>query len=125
MHIDRTGPVTAHAGDTFVYTLTVTYDGTNGDGSPVSGVSVSDDIGSVPQYIGGDDGDRRLEPGETWTYAATYTVQYSDPYALIATCAVEGYDRDGDLVRDTHVYVMDIHGVMRPRLYLPLIFRQN
>jgi uncharacterized repeat protein (TIGR01451 family) len=125
LHISKFGPVTAQVGDTVVYTLTVTYDDANGDASPISGISVSDDTGHPPFYLGGDDGNGLLEPGETWVYTTSYTVQSSDPYNMTTTYSVEGYDRDGDLIRDAHIYIMDIHGVMRPRIYLPLILRQH
>jgi hypothetical protein len=75
----RTGPV-LDAGDPVTWTYVVTNPGN----VPLWGVVVSDDNGTPddssddfqPTWKGGDDnGDERLDPGETWRYEAAGTAQ--------------------------------------------------
>lgn len=80
--IDKTGPTEAYVGDLVTYTYNVTNDNVAGDGTPVSSVFVNDDIAGAAIYQSGDDGDGKLEVGETWVYTAAYTVQLADPDPL-------------------------------------------
>ena len=65
--------------------VTFTYEVTNTGNVPFTAdeVIVTDDNGTIsdrsddfhPSFTGGDDGNDTLDPGETWTYSATDTVQ--------------------------------------------------
>jgi uncharacterized repeat protein (TIGR02543 family)/uncharacterized repeat protein (TIGR01451 family) len=104
LDIVKDGPAVADVGDTVVYTFTVTNDAINGDGSPVSNVSVSDDYAGVATYVSGDDGDGLLEVGETWVYTASYTIKSTDPDPLVNTGTVTGKDLEGAPVSDTDTH---------------------
>ena len=104
LDIVKDGPAVADVGDTVVYTFTVTNDAINGDGSPVSNVSVSDDYAGAATYVSGDDGDGLLEVGEAWVYTASYTIQDADPDPLVNTGTVTGEDLDGAPVSDTDTH---------------------
>ena len=121
MRIHKEGPTTVQVSDTVHYTFTLSYDSAQGDGSSISGVTVTDDTGFGTHYAGGDDGDGLLEPGETWVYTATYVVQPTDPSFRISTYAAEGTDAEGDIIRDAHSHITIVYGVVGPRLFLPFI----
>ena len=66
--VDQT---TISAPTTLRYTIRVRNNGT----AALTGVSVSDPLTGGATYTSGDaDGDNVLDPGETWTYSATYNV---------------------------------------------------
>ena len=87
--VDRT---LIYAGETVVYTYTVTTTGSD----PVLNVNVSDDKCSPVAYVSGDDGDDILQPGETWLY--TCTTSLSEDTTNIAT--VTGEDELGTPLND-------------------------
>ncbi len=102
----------AHVGDTVTYTFTITH-GLFSDGTPITGLTVTDDItgtATLATQTGGDL-DLNLETGETWTYTATYTVLPTDPDPLINTVTVEGLDSDGDTITATDTHTLPIVGV--------------
>jgi hypothetical protein len=70
--VDKSGPTIAHAGDVITYT----YDVTNPiQQDPLSQVTVFDDKAGQALYVGGDtNNDGFLETGETWHFAAQYTL---------------------------------------------------
>ena len=103
----KTGPAVAVAGDTVTYTFTVSHDPTS-DGTPVSNLTVSDDVAGAAAYVSGDDGDGLLEAGETWTFEATYTIQATDPDPLVNTGTATGDDEDGDPVTDDDTHTTDV-----------------
>jgi hypothetical protein len=123
IRISKVGPSFAQIGDTLHYVYAVTYDGAYGDGSPVLSLVVEDDRVDLLAYTGGDDGDGLFEAGETWSYESTYVVQPGDPSPLTSTYRARGFDRDGDVVMDQHSFAIPIYGEIRPRLYLPILFR--
>jgi uncharacterized repeat protein (TIGR01451 family) len=125
MRIHKEGPTTVQVGESVHYTYTLAYDSVQGDGSPISGISVTDDTGFGTHYASGDDGDGLLEPGEVWLYTATYTAQVTDPPSRISTYAAEGTDRDGDVIRDAHSHITIVYGVVGPRLFLPFIAERH
>jgi uncharacterized repeat protein (TIGR01451 family) len=53
--------------------ITWQYNVTNTGNVPLENITVTDDQGVIPIYVGGDDGDNILQPGETWIYAAVGT----------------------------------------------------
>lgn len=76
-----------YAGTLVLYTYTVTNTGDD----PAYDVQVNDDLCSPVNYVGGDDGDNVLDPGEVWTYTCTATL--TDDVTNIAT--VTGEDELG------------------------------
>ncbi len=112
LRVIKAGPETAHVGETIVFTFTVSnvsfvptaIRGAAGDGSPLTGISVIDDLAGQARYISGDDADGVLEIGEAWLYTASYTILASDPNPLVNTVTASGYDGNGNLVTgaDTH-----------------------
>jgi len=127
VNIVKDGPASANVGETVVYTFTVTNDAVNGDGSPVSSVTVTDTIAGVATYVSGDDGDDLLEVGETWVYTASYTIQPTDPDPLVNTGTVEGKDRDGATVSDTDTHSTEIGQPSPPecKIFLPIILNNH
>jgi uncharacterized repeat protein (TIGR01451 family) len=94
LSIVKSGPTYAHAGDTITYTYTVT----NAGPDEACNVVVSDDVAGTPTYVSGDtDNDGCIDPGETWTFEATYTVQAGDPDPLVNTATVSSDADDPDL----------------------------
>jgi hypothetical protein len=76
-------------------TVTWTYAVTTAGNVPVDGVVVSDDVlGTIAGPDSGDDGDGRLEPGETWLYTATGTA-VAGPYENTATVSGQPAQLDG------------------------------
>jgi uncharacterized repeat protein (TIGR01451 family) len=119
LNIVKQGLTTAKVGDTVVFTFTVANvsftptsikANANGDGSPISNVTVTDTIASPVNYVDGDDSDRLLEMGERWVYTASYTIQATDPDPLVNTGTVTGEDRDGDPINDTDTHNTTIEG---------------
>jgi uncharacterized repeat protein (TIGR01451 family) len=118
----KDGPRAAKPGETIVYTLTVTHDAARGDGSPVYGISLRDDLAGGATYLSGDDGDELLEVGESWTYTASYTIQVTDPDPLVNVATVTGRDLD----RETVPEASDQHAVAtgeRLLLFMPLLLQ--
>ena len=107
LEVSKSGLGTAAVGQTVTYSFTVTH-GPGSDGSPVSGVSVSDDVASGEAYVSGDDGDNLLEAGETWTFTASHTVAVGNPDPLVNTVTVSGSDWDGDPVSATDSHSVNI-----------------
>jgi len=106
--IVKTGPASAEVGETITYTFTVTNDDTNGDGSPIETISVSDDIVGTANYISGDtDTDNKLDVGESWIFTKQYVVPTS-PDPLVNTGTVNGLDLEGDAVSDTDQHSLDV-----------------
>lgn len=113
--VTKSGPASASVGDTVTYTFNVINDNVSGDGSAITGVSVSDDVAGAAIYVSGDDGNiGELEVGETWVYNKTYTVADSDPDPLVNTATASG----ADLCAAPIVSSVDSHSldVLRPEL---------
>ena len=101
--------MSAEVGDTVTYTFAVSH-ATGSDGTPVSAITVVDDIAgtaTLDTQTGGDT-DLLLEAGETWTYTTTYTVLATDPDPLVNTVTVEGTDEDNDPVTATDNHSLPI-----------------
>jgi hypothetical protein len=82
-----------------------------GDGSPIKGVTVVDDLLGSPLYVGGDDGDGMLEIGETWLYATSHTVRESDPDPLVNRVIAAGLNLSDESIQGTATHSLDIEYV--------------
>ncbi len=79
----------AHVGDNITYFYEVTNDGN----TPLSNILMTDNLIENIIFVSGDeDGDERLDIGESWIYTANYTVGAGAPDSLINTANVSGRD---------------------------------
>jgi uncharacterized repeat protein (TIGR01451 family) len=78
LNVQKTGPETCYPNDQITYLYTVRNMG------PASVIPILlDDLCGTPIYTGGDsDSDGLIDPSETWTYEATYTVN-TEPGSII------------------------------------------
>jgi uncharacterized repeat protein (TIGR01451 family) len=105
LSIVKSGPTFAHAGDTITYTYIVS----NAGPDAACNVVVSDDVAGTPTYVSGDtDSDGCIDPGETWTFEATYTVQAGDPDPLVNTATVSSDANDPDLSNNVATWSVDL-----------------
>jgi uncharacterized repeat protein (TIGR01451 family) len=105
LSIVKSGPAFAHAGDTITYTYTVS----NAGPDEACNVVVNDNVAGTPTYVSGDtDGDGCIDPDETWTFQATYTVQAGDPDPLVNTATVSSDADDPDLSNNEATWTVDI-----------------
>ena len=89
VHLDKTGPASAHVGDTITYTLTVTNPGN----TPLDITDWDDDVCDGEPVLKTKEGDdNRLDPGETWVYNCSHVVVAGDPDRLVNTATVTGID---------------------------------
>ena len=105
----KTGPATAAVGDLVTYNYVLDHAPTS-DFSPISSLSLSDDITGTPTFTGGDtNSNGLLEFDESWTYTATYTVLATDPEPLINTATGSGLDGNSDptIAQDQHSLDID------------------
>jgi uncharacterized repeat protein (TIGR01451 family) len=88
--IDKTAePTQVYEGDTITYTYTVTNTGN----TPLSDVSVTDDMIEEVTYQSGDaDEDEVLGVDETWVFTANYIINVEDNSPLVNTATVSGTD---------------------------------
>jgi uncharacterized repeat protein (TIGR01451 family) len=108
LQIQADGPDTARVGDIVTLTLVVTNDTINGDGSAVVRISITDTLLSDIQYVGGDNGDGLLLPGESWWFDGHHQVLPTDPVLLTGRSTVIGHDRDGDLVNASCIHHLHV-----------------
>lgn len=109
LSLTKTGPVTATVGQGVIYTFTVTNDDVDGDGSPLSDVTLEDNVAGAASYIGGDDdGDDLLEVGESWVYTVGYTIPATVTNLLVNTATVAALDGDGDIIDDSDSHSLDV-----------------
>ena len=105
LSIVKSGPTYAHAGDTITYTYIVS----NAGPDEACNVVVDDDVASTPTYVSGDtDNDGCIDPGETWTFEATYTVRAGDPDPLVNTATVSSDADDPDLSNNVATWSVDL-----------------
>ncbi|MHA2092882.1 MAG: DUF7507 domain-containing protein, partial [Candidatus Kariarchaeaceae archaeon] len=90
--IDKTGPLTAEVGEQITYTINATNTGAVNLTMTTLFDSLLGDISGY-SYLG-DDGDGVFEPGESWIYSVTYTVQQGDPDPLFNSVTVEATNTD-------------------------------
>lgn len=104
IHIVKSGPATAHEGDTVTYTFTVTN---TGDTS-LSGVTVNDDIAGAGVYQSGDtNNDGILQTTETWIYAKDYLIPAGQIADVVNTAEACG-DYSDTTVCDTDNHTLDV-----------------
>jgi uncharacterized repeat protein (TIGR01451 family) len=105
LSIVKSGPAFAHAGDTITYTYTV-Y---NAGPDEACNVVVGDDVAGTPTYVNGDtDSDGCIDPGETWTFTAMYTVQAGDPDPLVNTATVTSDADDPNTSNNVATWSVDL-----------------
>ena len=80
--LDKQEPAIANGGGPVTYTYLVTNPGN----VPLTNVSVSDNKCSPVAYQSGDNGNGKLDPGETWTFTCTYTPVFT-PLATLTNVA--------------------------------------
>ena len=96
--VTKTGPSSGTLGETVTYIFTVTH-ALDSDNSPISNITILDDVAGTPTLVSGDTGsDGLLEGGETWVYTARPTLSLSDPDPLTNEVTVSGEDLDGETV---------------------------
>jgi hypothetical protein len=107
LQIVKDGPATAKVGDTVVYTFTVSHaDASNG--SPITNITVTDDVAGSAHCVSGDDGDGLLEVNEAWICTASYTIRPTDGDPLVNTGKVEGLDLDGYTISATATHATNL-----------------
>jgi uncharacterized repeat protein (TIGR01451 family) len=72
-------------------------------------VVVDDNVAGTPTYVSGDTNNNGcIDPGETWTFTATYTVQAGDPDPLVNTATVSSDAYDPDTSNNVATWSVDI-----------------
>jgi uncharacterized repeat protein (TIGR01451 family) len=107
INVVKSGPATAHEGDTVTYTFTVTNPGN----APLSGLTVSDSVagtGAVLQPGGDGNGNGKLDPGETWVYKLTYTIPSPQVANVDNTVTVCGTAANQVQPCDTDDHTLDV-----------------
>ena len=112
IHVVKTGPATAHEGDTVSYTFTVT----NAGDIPLSNLTVQDNIAPTSTYQSGDtNSDGILDLNETWIYTAPYTIPANQTANVVNTVTACGLDPiqatiqvDATLTCDTDTHTLDV-----------------
>jgi hypothetical protein len=124
LSLSREGPAVADVEQTITFTFTVAQD-PEGDGSPISHLTLTDSLAGPALYLGGDDGDDLLESDERWTYVVSYTVQITDRSPLLSTGTVTGKDADGDRVTGRDAHYVEVRGGIGGTLYLPILLKDD
>jgi hypothetical protein len=78
------------------------FTATNNGTIPVSGIAVNDQAAGAANYTGGDkNSNNSLDPGEGWTYKATYIVPGTAPDVLNTIATVSGKGPDNQPAQAT------------------------
>jgi hypothetical protein len=118
LFVDKDGPPIARVGETAIYTITVINVNplaltkfnllkkislaAVGDGSPITGIVVTDSVATNVAYIRGDfNGNGKLDGAEAWTYRASHTLTQADPDPLVNVATVSGIDQDNEVITAT------------------------
>jgi uncharacterized repeat protein (TIGR01451 family) len=89
LQVVKSGPVTAHEGDTVTYTFTVTNTGD----IPLSSVTVTDNVAGNALYVSGDsNANSKLDLSETWVFTKDYTISTPQTANVVNTATACGYD---------------------------------
>ncbi len=106
--VDKTAPATAGVGDFIQYVFKIKH-AVDSDNSPVSDITINDDIAPSPTLLSGDNPPLgKLDAGEEWVYIAGYTIQPDDDDPLENTVSIGGQDLDGDSVSVTGTHSLNI-----------------
>lgn len=98
IHVEKFGPSSAFAGDTVTYTFLVTNPGD----TPLSGLTVNDNVAGVGTYVSGDTHNiGNLDTDETWVYTKQYTIPTSQTTDVVNTVTACGHDSGNVQVCDT------------------------
>jgi uncharacterized repeat protein (TIGR01451 family) len=96
IHVVKTGPASAAAGNTVTYTFTVTNDGN----VSLSQISVNDDLAGVGTYQSGDtNNNQMLDLTETWVYTKQYTIpagQTGSVNNTVTACGMSDRELDSE-----------------------------
>jgi len=142
LFVDKDGPSTANVGDTVVYYFTVVNlnsvsiawlnlspisAASIGDGSPVSNITVNDNIAGPATYVSGDfNGNGRLDRTEAWLYTASYTIGSTDPNPLFNQVTVRGQDQEGDVLVATDIHrtsIVSTDPANLSTIFLPIVMK--
>ncbi|MDM8519777.1 hypothetical protein QUF64_07000 [Anaerolineales bacterium HSG6] len=98
--VEKTGPIYGGVGDSIPFIITVRYDDSESDGTPLTITEVIDErlnTLSNPDKQGGDT-DNLLEPGEWWVYQANDTIAKTDPDEIQSMVTVTATNKNGETV---------------------------
>jgi uncharacterized repeat protein (TIGR01451 family) len=110
IHLIKTGPIYAYAGEPITYTYKVS----NTENMPLSDVTVTDDSCGPVTYVSGDKNkNEKLDQSETWTFSCTYTPTFTFPDLLTNSATAIGTWGD-QTAEDTDHYTL-----------YPFILRKN
>jgi uncharacterized repeat protein (TIGR01451 family) len=105
--IQKTGPISAHVGETITYTITIENTGEVNLTIATLNDDLLGDITGTPDS--GDDGDGVFEPGETWSYDVDYTILITDPDPLLNNVTINAENDYGkDPVSDLASWDVEI-----------------
>jgi uncharacterized repeat protein (TIGR01451 family) len=108
INIVKSGPATAHEGDTVTYTFDVTN---TGDTATLAGVTVTDTVDaevSNAVYVSGDtNNDGLLQKTETWHFTINYPIP-EDTELVINIGEACGFDPAQTKVCDTDTHTLDV-----------------
>jgi hypothetical protein len=106
IHVAKTGPATAHVGDTITYGFAVTNPGD----VDLHNVAITDArCDATPVATGGDTNhDSVLQVTETWTFTCDHVITNTDPDPLPNTVTAAGTDTLGSTVTATASHTVDL-----------------
>jgi uncharacterized repeat protein (TIGR01451 family) len=109
LRVVKLGPDSARVGDTVAFTFTLSNVDTEGDGSSIGNLIVSDTLAGPALYLAGDANDnQQLDAGEQWSYHAHYTIPPTAPVRITNTVFATGYDWDDDQVTSSDSHSMTV-----------------
>jgi|GEM_PF-1454717 len=112
IHVVKTGPATAHEGDTVTYTFTVTNTGD----TDLSGTTISDNLAGTATYVSGDTNhDSILQKSETWIFTANYVIPTPQVANVVNTVTACANDPAHTHVCDTDEHNLD---VLHPSIFV-------
>ncbi len=116
--VKTSDPAVVHDGDTVTYTFTVTNTSVPGAQTPLTNVTVSDDLCSPVTYSSGDTNTNGiLESTETWTFTCARVVTGDDPTPLPNTVTAEGDSViDGGSTQHVSSQDDDLVNILRPAI---------
>lgn len=126
MVLQIAGPLEARVGDSVVYTITLTQDLLNGDGSPIAQVSVNEArVGNLSRVAGDVNSNALLEVGESWRYRLPLTPTVDDLGNFTSLITATGRDLDDDLITTQTSRQIEVLAAITETtvLYLPIVIR--